>query len=270
MKKVLFLLPLLAALFFVGCSSDDEPQVQPVNIALSKTEISISTDDETNIEVVGADVNECTVSSEDEFIAYAMIYEGKINIEAEHVGETTIIVKAGDAEAKCTVSVTPLDDYVGSTVTEWGITYDELKEMVEQPYDSFWDDTQRGSKNFTYTKNGYKVTNRYYFENNMLSGVEKVLSTDSDSDTFTALNITSSLREYSEYENAYTERISNAYPQLTINGYIFSYPQKYYAVYEQTRYDILWETGSRPSTTNVVYFAKDLDTAKEHKFTLLN
>lgn len=268
MKKVLFMLPMLAALFvFSGCSSDDEPQ-EPVNITLSKTEISISVDDEANIEVAGIDINECTVLSDDEFIAEAMIYDGKINIEAEHVGETNITVKAGNAEAKCTVSVTPLVDYVGSTVTEWGITYDELKEKVERPYDSFMDDVQRGSKNFTYTKEGYKVTNRYYFENGTLCGVEKVIK-GSGTDTDVFLNTTNSLNNYADYESNYSETI-NSYPKAKVQGYIYSYPQKYYAVYEQTRYDILYETGTRPATTNVVYFAKDLETAKEHKFTWLN
>ena len=69
MKKVLFMLPILAALFFVGCSGDDESQDQPVNITLSKTEISIPANDEDNIEVEGIDINECSVSSDDEFIA---------------------------------------------------------------------------------------------------------------------------------------------------------------------------------------------------------
>ena len=83
MKKVLFMLPILAALFFVGCSGDDEPQDQPVNITLSKTEISIHADDEDNIEVEGIDINECSVSSDDEFIAEAMIYDGKITLKQD-------------------------------------------------------------------------------------------------------------------------------------------------------------------------------------------
>lgn len=268
MKKVLFMLPILAALFFVGCSGDDESQDQPVNITLSKTEISIHADDEDNIEVEGIDINECSVSSDDEFVAEAMIYDGKINIEAGHVGKTTITVKAKGTEAKCIVSVTPLIDYVGSTVTEWGITYDELKEKVDRPYDSFMDDSQRGSKNFTYTKEGYKITNRYYFENGTLCGVEKVIK-GSGTDTDVFLNTTNSLNNYVDYESNYSETI-NSYPKAKVQGYIYSYPQKYYAVYEQKRYDILWETGTRPETQNSVYFAKDLETAKEHKFTSQN
>lgn len=269
MKKVLFMLPILAVLFvFSGCSSDDDTQNTLVNITLSKTKISISADEEVNIDVMGIDIDECSVSSDDEFIANAMIYNGKINVEAEHVGETTITVRARGVEAECTVSVTPLIDYIGSTVTDWGITYDELKEKVERPYDSFMNDTQRKSKNYTYTKSGYKVTNRYYFENGVLCGVEKLIKgSGSDADMF--LNITNSLRNYADYETNYS-KTRDSYPKAKVQGYIYSYPQKYYAVYEQTRYDILWETGTHPETNNSVYFAKDLEIAKEHKFTRLN
>lgn len=260
---------ILAVLFvFSGCSSDDDTQETLMNITLSKTDISINANENVNIDVMGIDIDECSISSDNSFIANAMIYNGKINVEAKHVGETTITVRAKGAEAECNVSVTPLIDYIGSTVTDWGITYDELKEKVERPYDSFMDDTQRKSKNYTYTKFGYKVTNRYYFENGALCGVEKIIKgSGSDTDMFS--NINNSLREYADYETNYSKTI-DSYPKATVQGYIYSYPQKYYAVYEQTRYGILQETGTRPNTIYSVYFAKDLETAKEHKFTWLN
>lgn len=91
----------------------------------------------------------------------------------------------------------------------------------------------------------------------------------SGTDTDVFLNTTNSLNNYVDYESNYSETI-NSYPKAKVQGYIYSYPQKYYAVYEQTKYDILLETGTRPETQNSVYFAKDLETAKEHKFTLLN
>lgn len=274
MNKVFYLWSMLLALFvFTGCGDDedmgnDKPQDLPINISLSKTEVKINVEEDVNIDVSGVDIDNCTVSSDNEFIAEAMVYGGKINIEGEHIGETAITVKFGDAEAKCKVSVTSTIDYIGSTVTDWDISYDELKEKIERPYDSFMNDTQRGSKNFTYTKSGYKITNRYYFENGLLCGVEKVInSSGSDADAF--LNINNSLRGYTDYETSYSETI-NSYPKARMQGYIYSYPQKYYAVYEQTKYDILWETGTRPATKNIIYFAKDLETAKEHKFTWLN
>lgn len=264
MKKLLLIAAL--PLTFVGCSSSEEqlPE-QPINITLSQTSVSISTGEDIDLDISGVDPNECSVNSDNEFVAYAAIYNGKLNVEAEHVGETVLTVKLGDAEAKCTVSVTPSIDYVGSTVVDWGITSSELKEKVEKPYSSYMDNSQRGSKDYTYEKSGYKVTNRYYFNNGALCGVEKVIKgSGSDSDAF--LNITNSLRNYCEYTTSYSETI-NSYPKTTISGYIYSYPQKYYAIYEQKRYDILWETGSRPETDNVIYFAESESEAKEHKFT---
>lgn len=265
MKKIFLLLAIMLPMVLVSCS-DDEDKIESGSfpIELSEEDVSISVGEAASVNIIGADPNMCTAHSEDEFVAEAMIYDGRIDIMAKHVGETTITVKAKDAEARCIISVTPLIDYVGSTVTDWGITYDELKEKVERPYDSFMDDVQRGSKNFTYTKEGYKITNRYYFENGTLCGVEKVIK-GSGTDTDVFLNTTNSLNNYVDYESNYSETI-NSYPKAKVQGYIYSYPQKYYAVYEQTRYDMLWETGTRPATKNVIYYAKDLDTAKEHDF----
>ena len=269
MKKILFMLPVLAALFFVGCSSeDDEQQDITVNISLSKEDISINVNEEAYIDVHGIDINECTVSAEDEFVVYASKYDGKINIEAEHIGETHIIVRYGDSEKRCKVTVTPNIDYIGSTVTDWGITSSELREKIERPYETYTDDPQRGSKNYTYIKSGYRITNRYYFENGGLCGVEKVINA-SGSDTDIFLNVSNSLFEYAEYETNFSETL-NTYPTAHIKGYIYSYPRKYYAVYKQERYDILWEIGTSPKTKNIIYFAKDLETAKEHEFTFLN
>ena len=265
MKKFLFL-SCAISLVCAGCG--DEPKENPTEILLSKTEVILNVGEDVNIDVSGVNIDDCIVSSDDEFIAYATVSGGKINIEAEHAGETVVFVKAGNDVEECKVKITPMTDYVGSVVTEWGISYEELKEKVEKPYDSFMDDTQRGSKNFTYRKSGYKITNRYYFENGMLCGVEKIIQgTGSDADVF--LNISNSLFDYAEYEESYHETI-NQYPKANVSGYIYSYPQKYYAVYEQTIYDMLWESGTQPSTKNIIYFAKDLDAAKEHTFTWLN
>lgn len=265
MKKILLVLAVMLPMVFASCSKDENKiESDSASIELSENDMSISVGDAASVNIIGVDPDMCTAHSEDEFVAYAMIYEGKLEIDAEHVGETTIIVKSGNSEGKCKVSVTPLVDYIGSTVTAWGVSRDELDELVERPYDNFTDDVQRGSKNYTYTKSGYVVTNRYYFENGGLCGVEKsIKATGSDSDSF--LNIGNSLMDYAEYEGNYSQTV-NSYPQSKISGYIYSNPQKYYAVYEQTRYDILWETGTRPATKNVIYYAKDLDTAKEHDF----
>lgn len=263
MKKILFLM--MAALLFAGCSKEENKQEEVINISLSKEDVGISVDNEVNIEVSGIDVNDCKVYSEDEFIASVISYNGKINIEAEHVGETNIIVAYKDIEKVCKVKVTPVIDFVGSTVTEFGIKENELKEKVEKPYDKYWTSTQTKGVNVSYTRSGYKITNTYYFDETGLCGVQKkIIATDSDTEV--SLNVSKSMMERLDYISTYSSTV-NAYPKGHRNSYIFSYPEKHYAVYAQTKYEILYETGTRPATTNYIYFAKDLETAKNHEFT---
>lgn len=263
MKKILFLM--MAVLMIVGCSKGDDTETPVVNIQLSKTEVNLSVKEETNITVSGVDISDCKITTEDEFIAYALSYNGKLNITADHVGKTKIIIDYEGKTSECTVEVTPVNDFVASTVTEFGISKDELKSKVEKPYDSYKSNGQTGTIDVAYTRSGYKITNSYYLENSMICGVRKKIISN-DSDTQTLLNISKSMMERMEYISTSSSTI-NSYPKGHRSTYIFSLPNKCHAVYEQTKYDILYETGKSPATTNYVYFAKDLETAKNHNFT---
>lgn len=264
MKKILFLM--VAALVIAGCSkSDDEKKDSTVDFTLSKTEVNLTVDDETRIEVIGVNIDECEVYSEDEFIAYVIKHNGKIDIEADHAGETDIVVKCKDIEKTCKVKIAPSVDFIVSTVTEWGIKKEELKSKVEQPYESFYTNSQTNSTDVSYVRSGYRITNSYYFDNSGLIGVKKsIVATGTD--TQVLLNITNSMREWMKYISSSSSTI-NSYPKAYRSSNIYSHPEKYHAVYEQTRYDILYETGKRPATRNYIYFAKDLETAKNHNFT---
>ena len=57
--------------------------------------------------------------SEDEFIAYVIKHNSKIDIEADHAGETDIVVKCKGIEKTCKVKIAPSVDFIASTVTEW-------------------------------------------------------------------------------------------------------------------------------------------------------
>lgn len=263
MKKFLFLM--FAVLAITGCSSNEESEPDVVNIQLSKTEISMLVKEEANIDISGADISDCEIRNDDEFIAYAMAYKGKLNITAEHVGKTKIIIDYNGNKTECNVEVLPVNDFVASTVTKFGITKDELKSKVEKPYDSYTNNGQTRTTDVVYTRSGCKITNSYYWGNSILSGVrKKILSNDSDIQTL--LNVSKSMMERMEYIGTSSSTI-NSYPKGHRNTYIFSLPGKCYAVYEQTRYDILYETGKSPATTNYIYFAKDLEAAKKHSFT---
>lgn len=263
MKKILFLI--MTALVIAGCSkSNDETQELPTDFSLSKTEISLTVDDETRIEIIGVDIDKCEVYSEDEFIAYAIKYNGKIEVEADHAGETNIVVKYKDIEKTCKIKITPSVDFIASTVTDWGIKKEELKSKVEHPYERFSTNSQTNSIDVSYLRSGYRITNAYYFDNSGLVGVKKsIVATGTD--TQVLLNITNSMREWMKYTSSSSSTI-NSYPKAYRSSNIYSHPEKYHAVYEQTRYDILYETGKRPATRNYIYFAKDLEAAQKHNF----
>lgn len=263
MKNISFLV--MAALTIAGCSkSNDETKDAARDFSLSKTEANLVVDDEIKIEVSGVNIDECEVYSEDEFIAYAIKYNGKIDVEADHAGETNIVVKYKDVEKKCKVIISPSVDFIASTVTEWGIKKEELKSKVEHPYESFSTNSQTNSIDVSYLRSGYRITNAYYFDNSGLVGVKKsIVATGTD--TQVLLNITNSMREWMKYISSSSSTI-NSYPKAYRSSNIYSHPEKYHAVYEQTRYDILYETGKRPATRNYIYFAKDLEAAQKHNF----
>lgn len=260
MKKILFLLAMLPMMFACS-SSDDEPEIQ---IILSKTEISLDATETEDVLVDGVDLSLCSIKSEDEFIADAKVNGRTIEINGNHVGLTKIIVKCDNKESEISVEVKPEIDYIGDIVSEWGISYNEFKDKVEKPYESFMDNPQRGSKDYTYSKNGYKIVNRYFFENDALVGVKKEIKT-SDMDIVSFDNVTTSMFQYVDYVESSVEDIQS-YPKSHKTTVVCLYPSKYYSVYEQTRYDILYETGKAPSTKNYIFYAKDLDTAKKHSF----
>lgn len=232
MKKILFVLPILIALFICnGCSSDDEPQ-EPVNITLSKTEISISVDDEANIEVAGIDINKCTVQSDDEFIAKAMIYDGKINIEAEHVGETLITVQYRDTKLTCKVSVTSLINFIGNPILDFGDSKANIKAKLKG---EIIDETEKRIEIKEDFK--YPIYDTYHFNNGVLecvySGVNVKTST---------VDILNSLLE--RYKHVSSES----------NVHWFSYPNKF----------IIRENVRGGNGGYVIRYAKDKETMAKY------
>lgn len=264
MKKIY---PLLIALFvvFTACDSgDNDGKEEVINLSLSNTEVKLNMRGSDDIEVIGVDIDKCTIYSEDEFIAYAMEKNGKINIEAEHAGETNVIIKYEELEAVCKVKVIPSEDFIGSAVTDFGISEEELKSKVEEPYDRYFKNPQTKATEVYYTRSGYKIVDSYYFDESGLVGVKKAI-TSTDSDMNTMLNIKDSMRERMRFLSSSTKTI-NSYPKATQSNYICTHDKKYHAVYEQIKYEILYETGKRPATVNRIFFAKDLEEAKQHHF----
>lgn len=259
MKQLLYIL--FAGTLFTACSSDDdnEKEFQP-KVEIKESSLDLAYNTSQVLTIGGVNNEDCSWKSSDEFIA--TVSNGKV--KAQHVGTVTIYALYKDTKDSCVVTVTPINDFSGSTVTDFGITEDELKDKIERPYDSFSSNGQTKTTDAVYTRSGYKITNSYYWEGSKLSGVrKKIISNDKDTDVFQ--NILSSMTEQMNFVSTYSNTL-NSYPKATVRICVLTIPNKCYAIYEQTQYDVLLETGKQPATTNYIYFAKDLEVAKSQGF----
>lgn len=232
-------------------------------IELSEKEINILVGEEHDISVSGISINKCNIYSDNKFVSEVFTYNGKLNINGNHVGKANIILEYKEIKDTCKIVISPINDFAGYALIDFNTKRNELKSLIRKPYESLTTNSQTKSVDAYYIST-YNITDKYYFNESVLIGIkEEVSSADSDVNTF--LNITNSLRERMEYISSENE-IIDAYPKIHLTRTIYSYPDKGYAVYEQRKYDILFETGSRPKTRNYIFYAKDLEAAKKHEF----
>lgn len=118
MKKILFFMVIMPMVLFTACSSDEEGN--NISIELSNKTIDIPYQGEGTIKVLNVEVEKCNVSIEDNYFADAQIRNGKINISANKVGTTTLIVSYGNSKEECTINIIPVVNYVGIPITEFG------------------------------------------------------------------------------------------------------------------------------------------------------
>lgn len=204
MKKVLalsFLFVLLFSMCSDGGSGDD-----PVIITLSENEISIPVDDETDIEVTGVLLDDCLVSSSDEFIAIASIYKGKVNIEAKHTGTAKIIVEYKNNKAECAVNVTSLVNYIGNPIIELGASKEEIKSKLKGEILEETDDWIKIKEDFKYS-----MYDRYCFKNGKLECVISYIMLNTS-----IIDISNSLLERYEYLSSESKVHWYSYPNKFI------------------------------------------------------
>ena len=273
MKKILFLAMAVLPLFIVSCAEDEDniiddiQEEQNVDIKLDDTSVSVYVGEEYTINVTGIGDEYFNTKITDDFVVDCFGNKDELNILGSHVGNTDIIVSCNGDSSIVNVKVLPLIDYIGPTITNFGASKSEFKEMAEEPYENYYYQSQTGTINIVYNREGYIITNEYYFDDNdKMFAVRKTIKPNTSTDAESFSNITNSMRDYTSYMENYSKRIDYSYPNMSVTGVIYSYPQKYYAVYEQTIYDYMYEIGGRLNTTNIIYYAADLDTAKEHLF----
>lgn len=242
MKRTLIILATILSL----CACEKTAQVVETNIELDTNEITLHCNEDKIIHIIGA-TEYCNAICNDEFVAWTYTDKNAITIDARHVGTTTISVeyKGDKTSAECKVTVLPSVDYTCDVTAIWGATKKEISAKVDKSYTSAYTDTQRQCETYQYTTNsGYGVTVRYYFKENELCGIHKVVNPNKDSESVAYMNIATGLSEY-------MERVSSNTPRT------FSHPSGYYAALYTPSLNKNFD----------IYYAPTLDEALAHSFT---
>ena len=259
---------LMLAITAIICScgdSDDNTGRTTSSIELSDSVITMNVRNDSYLTIKGADVLDCKISSDNEFVAYANGYDNKIDIYGDHAGLATIKVTYGATTRTCKVKVNHLTNYIGSTVTSIGVSKKVLFELIKQygltgTYDTSKPNIINTTEQFSFGN----VSTYYYIKNDTLYAIKKNITT-SDNDINTRSNILTSLGEEFKYQTSYKETLSNIYPTNYVDATVFAIPSNSYTVYEQIKYDELYP-GYSPKTSNCIYISNDLDIAKNHTF----
>lgn len=265
MKKSIMLMLSLTAIICSCGDSDDNTRRTTSSIELSDSVITMNVRNDSYISIKGADVLDCKISSDNEFVAYANGYDNKIDVYGDHAGLATIKVTCGETTRTCRVKVNHLTNYIGSTITSVGVSKKVLFESLKQyglagTYDTSKPNIIITSENFSFGS----VYTYYYIKNDTLYAIKKEITTN-ENDINTRSNILASLGEEFKYQTSYSETLSNIYPTNYVDATVFAIPSKSYTVYEQIKYDELYP-GYSPKTTNTIYIANDLDIAKKHTY----
>lgn len=145
---------------------------EDVTIILNKTELSIPYKGTDFISVDGIGLDKCNIRVEDDFYAYASISNGRVEINAYKVGTTKVLVSYGQNKAECTLHITPINDFCGNPILQFGKTYSEIKNMCSSVKDEV--------ENVLICREG-NILHHYLFNNEKLtlviSHVKKSVST---------------------------------------------------------------------------------------------
>lgn len=218
-------------LIFMGCSSTEKIE-EEINISFPENEISIPVGDEYDLQLNGIDIDECDIYSQDEFIAYAMSYGGKVNISAEHIGVTKVVAEYKNKKAECNITVTSLVNYIGNPILEFGLSKNEVKNKVKGEIISETEDKIEIKEDFKYS-----IYDTYHFNNGKLECVYSAVNINTNT-----TNILNSLLE--RYNHISSES----------NVHWFSYPNKF----------IIRENARGGNGGYAIRYAKDKETMEKY------
>ena len=136
---------------------DNEAHASEIN--LNKSSLKISYKSIAYLFADGVDLDLCDINIENDYYAYANKYNGKIEIKGNKVGETKLVVSYGDNKAECLLKITPMNNFCGSPILQFGISYSEIRAK----FDSVYKEEELG---FT-CKEG-NILHHYLFKNDKL------------------------------------------------------------------------------------------------------
>ena len=91
-----------------------------VTLSLSKTEVSIPCGSSAYLDVIGVEIDKCSLSIQDRAIAYASERNLRVKIDGYKVGTTKLIVTYRNLQAECLVITTPMYMLCGNPILEFG------------------------------------------------------------------------------------------------------------------------------------------------------
>lgn len=236
----------LAAVFtLAGCTKNKGVSLYP-----EYDEIEIFVGEQKNIIIGGADWRICNVTAENDFIVHTSGVTGGVWISGQYVGET--ILKIGGTYATNTVErkikVVTIRDYIGDYVPMFGERREDVCQAIDLRGKKEYIDTQRGCTTYTYEEHGFSITDRYYYKNDLLYGIHKIIETYPGANPIG--DIDRNLKDYMRL--------------LDWNGNDKTYyhPSYHAAEYIHFNSDSGWYEADRFD----IYFAESLDDAKRHTF----
>lgn len=132
---------------------------EDVTITLDKSELIIPCKAKKYISVSNIELDKCKIKIEEDYYANAWGSNGKIEIDGNKVGSTKLIVLYGNNKAECLLKITPMNNFCGSPILQFGISYSEIRAM----FDSVYKEDESG---FT-CKEG-DILHHYLFDDNKL------------------------------------------------------------------------------------------------------
>ncbi len=226
------LLVLLCALFFIGCSKNEDPEnISKESVKFKNSNIELNYG-ESSFTSIDKPIKDCNFTIKDSFNISVLANADVVKINALKAGKTYIYVEYKGVKDSCLVNIKPKTFYFGSPILNLGVSRDSVINYMKS--------YQQGGVINGYTGLNYNFNINsevfYQFDNaNKLVAIKQVLKRSSYSidnilksmeERFGYLSSSSAVYWYS-HKNVMTVRIEN-----TIFDIVITYAKDSQVMYE--------------------------------------